>query len=254
MPEVATAAHCQHPPHYAAYDGRANVRLRRASGDVARVVKLDSFKQGSTVFSFLCTDQNRTMKEQAATRRLKILHTMTWLAPGGGADKNVWYSIDGLMDEHELHLSSGCEIFRNEFADIDGLPIHICPHLYRSIRPIKDLQALFWYYRLIRRHQYDVVHTHEGKSSLVVRVAAWLARTPHVIFGLHGVFYRNPESKLKQKLLAFLEKATIWMNDSVVSVSETCMGVYHDDGLGRKLPTRWCTLAWTPRSSSLAAA
>ncbi len=176
------------------------------------------------------------MPQPARQHRLKILHTMTWLAPGGGADKNVWYSINGLNEEHELHLSSGVEIFRNEFAEIEGLPIHVCPHLYRNIRPLKDLQALWWYYRLIRREKYDIVHTHEGKSSLVVRVAAWLARTPYVIFGLHGVFYRNPQSKAKQKLLALLEKLTIWMNDSVVSVSQTCLEVYHGDGLGRKLP------------------
>lgn len=169
-------------------------------------------------------------------RKLKILHTMTWLAPGGGADRNVWLTINGLKDEFDFHFSVGKTIARNEFAEIEGLPIHICPHLVRPIHPWKDLLAVLWYYRLMRRERFDIVHTHEAKASIITRVAAWLARVPHIIFGLHGVTFNGAHGRFKRWALITYERLTAWMNDSVVSVSQSCLDEYRAEGLLRKLP------------------
>jgi glycosyltransferase involved in cell wall biosynthesis len=181
------------------------------------------------------------MLEPAPPHRLKVLHTMTWLAPGGGADTNVLLSIRGqrASGHYELHFTTGPEIFHNEFAHEPELTIHYCPHLYRPIRPWKDLRSLWYYYRLMRRERFDIVHTHEAKASLIGRVAAWLAGVPVIIFGLHGVAYNDPAfGKRKRRLFIWLERLTVWPSEMIVSVSQSCLDHYRADGIGRKIESR----------------
>jgi glycosyltransferase involved in cell wall biosynthesis len=169
-------------------------------------------------------------------KRPKILHTMTWLAPGGGADLNVFLTIRDLNPEFEFHLAVGHEIHENPFQDIPGLKIHICPWLDRPIRPLKDLVAFFWFWRLIQSEKFDVVHTHESKAGIISRVAARLAGCPRVIFGLHGVPFNDPTSRLGQLLFLAAEGLTMWAADQVVSVSREALEHYHAQNLGRDLP------------------
>jgi glycosyltransferase involved in cell wall biosynthesis len=161
---------------------------------------------------------------------------MTWLAPGGGADLNVFLTIRDLNPDFEFHLAVGHEIHENPFKDIPGLTIHVCPWLDRPIRPLKDLIAFFWFWRLIQREQFDVVHTHESKAGIISRVAARFAGCPLVIFGLHGVPFNDPTSKLGRWLFLAAEGLTMWAADRIVAVSREALGHYHAQNLGRDLP------------------
>lgn len=170
------------------------------------------------------------------TGKPKILHTMTWLAPGGGADHNVFLTIRDLADRFDFHLAVGHEIHDNPFADIPGLTIHVCPWMDRRIRPLRDLMALVWFWRLIRSERYDVVHTHESKAGIIGRVAARLAGCPHVIFGLHGVPFNDPTSRLGRWVYLAAEGLTMWGADRVVAVSREALGHYHAQNLARDVP------------------
>lgn len=170
-------------------------------------------------------------------RRPKILHTMTWLAPGGGADQNVFLTIRDLSSEFEFHLAVGHEIHENPFQEIQGLTLHVCPWLDRAIHPLRDLMAFFWFWRLIRAEGFDVVHTHESKAGIISRVAARFAGCPRVIFGLHGVPFNDPTSRLGRWLYLTVEGLTMWAADRVVAVSEEALGHYHAQNLGRDLPS-----------------
>jgi len=169
-------------------------------------------------------------------RRPKVLHTMTWLAPGGGVDRNVYLSMKEMRADYELHLVVGHEIHRRDFFELDGITIHVCPHLDREIHPWRDLLSLIWFVRLIRRERYDIVHTHETKASLIGRIAAWLARCPHIIYGLHGVVFNDPMSKLKRALYVALEKWTVGCAHMIVSVGQDTLDQYHKNQIGCKIP------------------
>ncbi len=170
------------------------------------------------------------------SKKLKILHTMTWLAPGGGVDKNVYHTIDGLQEEYDFHLAVGHEIYHNDFQHIPGLKMFVSKDLGRTLSPIKDLKSLWWFYKLIKREKYDIVHTHETKASLLSRVAAWMAGCPYIIYGLHGVTFNDPLSKLRRNIYIWIEKLTIWMCHYIVSVSQDNITIYHENGIGKKLP------------------
>ncbi len=168
-------------------------------------------------------------------RRLKILHTITWFAKGGGVDQNVLLTIRHTKKDYEVHLTVGKERYHQAFEQ-EGIPIHYCDYLLRRIHPWYDLKALIYYYRLLKRERYDMVHTHESKSSLIVRVAAWLAGVPCIIYGLHGVPFNDPVSRFKRMLYYWAERLTFFMVDAIVAVSYDCKKIYHQKKLGLRKP------------------
>ena len=161
---------------------------------------------------------------------------MTWLAKGGGVDNNVLQTILGLRDEFEMHLAVGSEIHYNPFERLEGIRFIVCPSLVRKISPWKDLKALTFFYRLIRREKYDIVHTHEAKASFITRIAAWLARCPFIIYGLHGVTFNDPLNPFVRRLYVLIEKYSIGTADFIVSVSRQVIDIYHSEQIGKKTP------------------
>ncbi|TVR76814.1 MAG: glycosyltransferase family 1 protein [Chitinophagaceae bacterium] len=169
-------------------------------------------------------------------KKLKVLHTMTWFCKGGGADLNVYHTINGLKDEFDMHIAVGDEIYQNHFENMEGITFHQCNDLVRPINLFKDLKAVYYFYKLIKKEKYDIVHTHESKASVVTRLAAKLAGTPVIIFGLHGVNFKMPFSKWKKKFFYYIEKTTIGAADKIIAVGQNVVDIYHEHNVGNKIP------------------
>ena len=164
------------------------------------------------------------------------MHTTTRLVLGGGVEKNIYYTVKTLGNEFEFHLSCGADFKDDLFVDHPEVKIILCPHLINTIHPLKDLKALWFYYRLIRKEKYDIVHTHETKASFITKLAAWLARCPYVIYGLHGVTFNDPMSAFKRQFYIFLEKLTIHCTDLIVAVGNDTIEAYHKENIGKNIP------------------
>ena len=169
-------------------------------------------------------------------RKLRILHTTTRLVRGGGVENNIYHTIDQLKNEYDFILSSGIDMHENPFADDPKVKVIVCKDLIHSIHPWYDLKALLFYYRLIKRERIEVIHTHETKASFITKLSAWLAGCPYIIYGLHGVTFNDPMSKLKRNFFIFLEKVSIGVSDIIVSVSHDTIRHYHENNIGRKIP------------------
>ncbi len=169
-------------------------------------------------------------------KKLKILHTTTRLVRGGGVENNIYYTIEKLKHEFEFHLASGIDFQVNPFEKDPSIKIIICKDLINKISPLKDLRALLFFYRLIKREKYDIVHTHETKASFITKLAAWLAGCKYIIYGLHGVTFNDPMSNLKRRFYIALEKYTIGVSDIIISVSEEVMYHYHKNNIGKTIP------------------
>jgi glycosyltransferase involved in cell wall biosynthesis len=93
--------------------------------------------------------------------------------------------------------------------------------LQREVNLQRDLAALFTLYRLLRREQPHVVHTHAAKAGLFGRLAARLAGVPVVLHTLHGhVFSGEYFGKWKARLFLMLERMGTALSDRVLTVSE----------------------------------
>ena len=73
------------------------------------------------------------------------------------------------------------------------------------------------FYRLLRRHRPDIVHTHNSKAGGVVRIAAWIYRQLHgrplaVAHQVHG-FYFNQLAGLRRLLYEGIERALARISD-----------------------------------------
>jgi len=168
--------------------------------------------------------------------KLKILHTTTRLLRGGGVENNIYHTIDRLKEEYDFILSSGAEMEENPFRGDEMVKVIVCKDLINKIHPLHDLRALIFYYRLIKKEKIDVIHTHETKASFITKFAAWLARCPYIIYGLHGVTFNDPMGKLKRRFYIFLEKITIGVSDFIVAVSHDTIKHYHQNNIGRQIP------------------
>lgn len=166
----------------------------------------------------------------------RILRTMTWLAPGGGVDEQVKLSILGLGDEFEFHLLTGREIQSQDFHNISGLKIYVCKWMVPNFNPIMDLFALVWIKRFLKTNKFDLVHTHETKSSFLTRLAFSKKLLTPLIYGIHGVVFNDPRSNLGNKIYEFLERSTIGKADQLIAVSEDVKSEYLIRNIGTGMP------------------
>jgi len=169
----------------------------------------------------------------------RVLRTMTWIAPGGGVDEQVKLSILGMQDEFEFHLLTGREIQSPDFVNIPGLQIHVCKWMVPEFNPLMDLLAYFWIRKFFFLNKFDLVHTHETKSSFLTRVALKKNKMP-LIYGIHGVVFNDPRSRIGNKIYEILERFTINKADQIIAVSNDVRSEYWRRGIGVKLP--WCVI------------
>ncbi len=67
-----------------------------------------------------------------------------------------------------------------------GLEVVVEPSLRAPVAPASDLRALTRLSTLLRRRQFDVVHTHCAKAGALGRLAAHRARVPRLVHTYHG--------------------------------------------------------------------
>lgn len=77
----------------------------------------------------------------------------------------------------------------------------------RAITPLQDAKSLWQLYRLFKKEQPAIIHTHTPKAGLLGMIAAWLARVPirlHTVAGLPLMENKG----LKRRVLEFTESLT----------------------------------------------
>jgi glycosyltransferase involved in cell wall biosynthesis len=76
-----------------------------------------------------------------------------------------------------------------------------------------NLRTIAQLYRLIRREGYHIVHVHMISAAFLGRIAAWLARTPLILYTFRGfAFYPGSSARLKAFNLA-IERLCSTMTD-----------------------------------------
>ncbi|MGH7797303.1 MAG: glycosyltransferase family 4 protein [Candidatus Binatia bacterium] len=153
-------------------------------------------------------------------RRNKIAHVITESAPYGGAQRNTFLTVKGLIkDGYDAELICGPGGPLIQEARAAGVPVHVMADLVRPVDPVKDCRALLRLYRLFRSRRYHIVHTHSVKAGLLGRLAAWCAGVPLIIHTLHGVPFRINKD-LKSRFYIVYERLLGLMTRCFVCVGE----------------------------------
>lgn len=152
----------------------------------------------------------------------KILYVITRLAVGG-APRTMLTAIQGLQKAgHDITLVSGYPgegegSLVNEARALDVSLIFI-PTLQREVHPWRDLRAFWRLWHLMRKRQFDLVHTHLSKAGILGRLAAFFSRTC-VVHTFHGDVLNGYFSPLKSRAFLMVERLVGRMTDRFVCVS-----------------------------------
>jgi glycosyltransferase involved in cell wall biosynthesis len=156
-------------------------------------------------------------------RPIRVLHVITRMIVGG-AQENTLLSVEGLnqLPQYEVDLVSGVD--RGSEGDMlartrQTTGVLLVPELCRNIHPLADAVALWKLYSLIKEGRYDIVHTHLAKAGVLGRLAAWLAGTPIIVHGLHGLVFHDYQPWLVNRVWWTVQKLCDPITDHYISVS-----------------------------------
>jgi glycosyltransferase involved in cell wall biosynthesis len=165
-------------------------------------------------------------------RPLKIVHVITRFIRGG-ADENTLLSCNSFAERgHAVTLIYGDE-FSQEMVDaidprVDAIQV---PALRRAINPVADLRAALALWRIFRRVQPDVIHTHTSKAGVIGRIAARAAPSAAVVHGIHILPFVNVGAAEKLVYLS-IERMLARMTHRFVSVSPAMRDLAIANGVG----------------------
>ena len=105
-------------------------------------------------------------------------------------------------------------------AAATGLRCHRVEHLQREISPWADVRAFHELSEIMRRGQYDIVHTHISKSGLLGRYAARRIGVPVIAHTYHGMATEITGPGVRPAILRRCERACARFTDAKISISE----------------------------------
>jgi glycosyltransferase involved in cell wall biosynthesis len=163
-------------------------------------------------------------KENTHTR---ILHIITRMIKGG-AQRSTLLLADGLQMppyNYEVLLCSGEELGSEGelISEVHkrSLPFFVIGDLVRLPNLVKDIKALFRLYQLIKKRQFEIVHTHTSKAGVLGRIAAKLAGTPIIVHTPHGHIFHSYFSPAVTFVYTLLEKFCSAFTDKIIMLTET---------------------------------
>ena len=117
------------------------------------------------------------------------MRVITRLNIGGPAIHTLLLTREMAALEYRTVLVAGsCEPDDGDMSYLlrPGDPVRWVPELSRSVRPWRNLKALWRLWRLLRRERPAIVHTHTAMAGALGRWRRYLSGVPIVIHTFHG--------------------------------------------------------------------
>ncbi|MBU0576919.1 glycosyltransferase family 4 protein [Patescibacteria group bacterium] len=137
-------------------------------------------------------------------------------------DITVWSfllpSLIALRKEgYEVEVACGGGKF---FKDIqnEGFKVYFVP-FNRKFYHWSNIKALFRILKILRRNQYDILHTHTPVASFISRIAAKIAKVPIIIYTVHGFHFYEHGNELANICFYFLEKLAGRCTDIFITIN-----------------------------------
>jgi glycosyltransferase involved in cell wall biosynthesis len=160
---------------------------------------------------------------------MKILRIIARLNVGGPARHVIWLTEGLKPDGYETLLVAGVvppgEDDMSYVAAASGVQPFTLPEMSREIS-VKDALTIWKLFRLMRREQPDIVHTHTAKAGTVGRVAglmysALAARPCRFVHTYHGHVFHSYYGKFTTRVFLAIERFLArFATDRIVVISE----------------------------------
>jgi len=156
--------------------------------------------------------------------KTKVLHIITRLDPGGSSTNTLETVARLDSNKYETFLISGktndalSEV--QHFIGKRKINCIFIDELRRSINPWYDFLAFIKIWKLLKKSQYDIVHTHSSKAGIIGRWAAWLAHVKCIVHTPHGNIFYGYFNKGITKIFVFLEQITAKITHRIITLTE----------------------------------
>ena len=154
------------------------------------------------------------------SKKIKLLHVITHL-PIGGAQDNTLYTVE-LLNKDKYDISLSCNLngeLVSRAKKVKHLKLYDVPNLRREVSIINDIRAFLHLYKLIKKENFTIIHTHSSKAGFLGRIAAMLNKTPIVIHTIHGFAFHDYMNLFKKNIFVYLEKLSAKWTHGLVTVS-----------------------------------
>ncbi|ELY42667.1 glycosyltransferase family 4 protein [Natronorubrum bangense] len=167
------------------------------------------------------------------TEKPRVFHLITRLLKGGAEAKTI-ATVQGLED-YEFTVGYGAEYDPDQVAALeeDGIQTQ----QFRTIRhynPVTTVPAVLSVARYLRKHEFDLVHTHSTEAGIIGRFAAALAGTPAVVHTVHGVPFADDRNDLLERFILACERAAAPRTDRIVTNADAIADDYLRRGIGQQ--------------------
>lgn len=180
-----------------------------------------------------------------AAERIRVLHIITRLDPGGSAENTV-LSVERVNpDRFDSRVWTGPGLLGHgppeSYCKRIGDRVEVEPHLVRPIQLATDTQALFDLTRHLRHHKPDILHLHSAKAGALGRIAARLARLDaRVVYTPHGHVFSGYGGGFANRVFARIEKSLASRTDAIVGLTADEIRAFLEHKAGR--PSQFCVI------------
>ena len=159
------------------------------------------------------------------------MHIITRWMKSGGSEKNTLINIQGTKDKYETDLIIGSD--SDSFPDLE-IKVFKVKSLKREIILFEDIAAFFQIYKIIRKGEYSIVHTHQSKAGLLGRIAAKMAGVPIVVHTLHASLFYEGQNLLGKWFYILLERFSCLFTDWFIAVGKDVRDYHLKYKIGRR--------------------
>ena len=158
----------------------------------------------------------------AGPERPKVVRVITRLNIGGPTIHTLLLTREmAALDYRTVLVAGTCE---PEDGDMSYLlqaadSVRWVPELSRSVRPWRNLKALWRLWRLLRCERPTIVHTHTAMAGCLGRLAAVLSGAPIVIHTFHGNSLNEYFSRFRAGVFRRVEQLLARFTDALCVVS-----------------------------------
>ena len=156
---------------------------------------------------------------------MRVLHVITKGELGGAQRYLAELVRRQRLAGFHVELATGTRGWLTDQRSLAGA--HHVPHLVREIELRVDTAAVRDLWWLIRRRQFDVVHTHSSKAGIVGRVAAALARVPLIAHTSHGTPLAERISLRRRAVYTLAEQGGAILTQRLFAVSAAERDLLH---------------------------
>ena len=181
--------------------------------------------QESRIDSYLQLEDPSPMakRQQPDHSAQKTMNILTRLNVGGPSIQVITLNVGLVLAGFNSLLVVGkCEPGEKTMDYLlDGSEeIRMVPQMSRSVRPFRNMLALWHLWRIFRREQPQIVHTHTAMAGCLGRVAALLAGVPVIIHTYHGNSLRGYFSPAANSMFVQIERILARATDAICVLCE----------------------------------